>query len=413
MIFCNISDTIRLTDFRNFSITFERVSQGQVHLKNPSDTKEDEGMIEGTKRTNEKVNTLQEFTLMFWKNQLMIDENKIPLGQCTTDILNLSDDYLAAMNNSRNELVSAAQTLFNSNIKKDLATVTEIQNKLNKVLDLTIDLPPFHYLIDKKFGHLMLIDIYNNQPNEFQILTNKDSHNGNVLNYFIFKLISIIDETLSFKNYISVMLDLYFEKLKKRNEEHYAVGVYSFFTDTKLLSEIRKTMPPFPSFDFTQIREVGIEYAPMHNPDNGKEYLIAERIVFKSMGAFLHLDFFRSLMNGHCPRRCHNCGKYFLLLSGHNTCYCSNLAPGKKETDKKSTCRDVGAHIKETQKKEKRTPAKQEYDKVYNRLKTRKNRGKITTDEWNSKVAKAISYMEQNQRGELSDFEYKEIMKKF
>lgn len=370
-------------------------------------------MIEGTKRTNEKVNTLQEFTLMFWKNQILINGNKIPLGQCTTDILNLSDDYLVEMNSSRNALVGAMQTLFDSRIKKDLATVTEIQNKLNKILDLAIALPPFHYLIDKEFGQSMLVDIFNSQQQGFKAMTDRSTHQGEVFHHFIFKLISIIDETIAFKKYISVMLDLYFEKLNKRNEEHYAVGVYSFFTDTKLLNEIRMTMPPMPTFDFTQTREVGIEYAPMRNPENEKVYLIAERIVFESMSAFLHLDFFRALMNGHCPRKCHNCGIYFLLLSGHNTCYCANIAPNQKKVGETKTCRDIGAHIKETQKKEKRTPAQQEYDKVYNRLKTRKNRGKISVDEWNKQVALAVSYMEHNMRGGLSDFEYMEIMKKF
>ena len=75
-------------------------------------------MIEGTKGANEKVNTLQEFTLMFWKNQILINGNKIPLGQCTTNILNLSDDYLVEMNSSHNALVGAMQPLFDSRIKK-------------------------------------------------------------------------------------------------------------------------------------------------------------------------------------------------------------------------------------------------------------------------------------------------------
>jgi len=46
-------------------------------------------------------------------------------------------------------------------------------------------------------------------------------------------------------------------------------------------------------------------------------------------------------------------------------------------------------------------------------LKTRKNRGKLSVNDWNKQVTLAVSYMEQNQQGELSDFEYKEIMGKF
>lgn len=305
------------------------------------------------------------------------------------------------------------QTLFTPSIKKDLAAVTEIQNSLNKVLDLAIRLPPFRYLVDQSFGHSMLLDVFTSQPQGFMAMTNPQTHQGEVFYYFLFKLISIIDETIAFKKYISVMLDLYFEQLNKRSREDYAVGVYSFFIDVKLVNDIRATMPPLPTFDFTQTRAVGIEYAPMRNPDNEKEYLIAERMVFGSMGAFLQADFFRALMQGHCPRRCHNCGTYFLLLSGHNTCYCTNLAPKQRKKGETKTCREIGAHVKETEKKGKRTPAQQEYDKVYNRLKTRKNRGKISIDEWNEKVAEAISYMEQNQRGVLCDFEYKKLMASF
>jgi hypothetical protein len=47
-------------------------------------------------------------------------------------------------------------------------------------------------------------------------------------------------------------------------------------------------------------------------------------------------------MAGNAPRRCHNCGRYFLLTDGYNTCYCNNIAPGEAER----TCRKVGAHRK-------------------------------------------------------------------
>ena len=73
--------------------------------------------------------------------------------------------------------------------------------------------------------------------------------------------------------------------------------------------------------------------------------------------------------------------------------------------------RDRSTH-KRGRKNEKCTPPHQEYDKVYNRLKTIKNRGRISTYEWNKLVSKAVSYMEQNQRGELSDYDYREIMSK-
>ena len=106
-------------------------------------------------------------------------------------------------------------------------------------------------------------------------------------------------------------------------------------------------------------------------------------------------------MAGNAPRRCHNCGRYFLLTAGYNTCYCNNIAPGETER----TCRKVGAHKKEAQGRVTATPAQKEYTKAYNRLKAKKQRGKISVDEWNAAVAKAQDLKEQSERGELSDEE--------
>jgi len=112
---------------------------------------------------------------------------------------------------------------------------------------------------------------------------------------------------------------------------------------------------------------------------------------------------------GNAPRRCHNCGRYFLLTAGYNTCYCNNIAPGEIER----TCRKVGAYRKEARGKENRTPAQKEYERTYNRLKTRKQRGKISVDEWNVAVARAQAVLDLAERGELTDEETRKRFKAF
>lgn len=92
---------------------------------------------------------------------------------------------------------------------------------------------------------------------------------------------------------------------------------------------------------------------------------------------------------------------YFLLGSGYNACYCNNVAPG--ETNR--TCRKVGAHRKEAQGEENRSPACVEYDRTYNRLKQKKNRKKINVNEWNAAVAEAMRILELYESGELTDDE--------
>ena len=73
----------------------------------------------------------------------------------------------------------------------------------------------------------------------------------------------------------------------------------------------------------------------------------------------------------------------------------------------------MGAHRKEAQGKANRSPTRVEYDRTYNRLKQRKVRGKISADEWNAAVAKAMQVLEQTERGELTDDEMKERFREF
>lgn len=77
--------------------------------------------------------------------------------------------------------------------------------------------------------------------------------------------------------------------------------------------------------------------------------------------------------------------------SGYNAIYCNNIAPG--ETDR--TCRKVGAHRKEAQGKENRSP----------RLKQKKLRKKISVNEWNAAVAEAVRILELSESGQLTDDE--------
>ncbi|WP_300820945.1 DUF6076 domain-containing protein, partial [uncultured Oscillibacter sp.] len=71
------------------------------------------------------------------------------------------------------------------------------------------------------------------------------------------------------------------------------------------------------------------------------------------------------------------------------------------------------AHRKEARGKQNRTPARKEYDRTYNRLKVRKQRGKISADEWNAAVAKAQELLERSERGELTDEELRRRFEEF
>lgn len=362
-----------------------------------------------TRRLSEKENSIQEFTVHFWNSRVSVDGKVLPMGQVSTDVLNLSDDLLLDLRSKSNEVLKTIRTqLFNPEIIKDLALVSAVQEKLNEVVGIVLTLPLFEHMdVDTELTRGLLSRMYTENPEEFRRMLLPNSVENALFLGFLEKLAVIPDELHTFRVYTGTMLDFYFERLKRHNAEHYAVAVYDFFSNREVQQEISASLPQAPVFQFLQARSAMIEYTTMPHPEEPKKYIVAERMVFGSLSSFLHIDFFRGLIAGNVPRRCHNCGRYFLLLNGYDICYCLNIAPGET----KRTCRDVGAHKKEA-RKEGKTPARLEYDKVYNRLKTRRARGKLSTDEWNAAVALANEYKDRAENGEISDFELKEIYEK-
>lgn len=325
--------------------------------------------------------------------------NEFPLGQLTTDVLNLDDAVLTEIDRRINDFMSAAAAIFTE--KTDSAACSA-QEKLNAVWDLVFELPLYRDLeMDLDTAHNLFPLLFSDQKKWNEALdVNSEGHA--MLEDFLNGLEYFPESLRNFRWQITGMLALYFEPLKRRGVESYAEAYAQYFTDVDTAGRVLFDAPPFE-----QSIPAEIKFVPMvHSEENGRPVL-AEKMEFSYLSHFLYTDFYCGLMAGNAPRRCHNCGRYFLLTAGYNTCYCNNIAPGEIER----TCRKVGAHRKEAQGKASRTPARVEYDRAYNRLKQRKNRKKISVSEWNAAVAQAEKFLEQAERGELADEELKEKMR--
>jgi len=211
------------------------------------------------------------------------------------------------------------------------------------------------------------------------------------------------DSLRNFRGQITGMLDFYFESLSRRNKEAYAGAFAAYFSNMRSAGSLF-----YPDEEFEQSYPVRICFVPMAHPTEERKAMIAEKATFQYLSHFLYTEFYRGMITGNAPRRCHNCGRYFLLTEGYNTCYCNNIAPGETER----TCRKVGAHRK-ANRPTGLSPAQIEYRRVYNRLKARKQRGSISNDEWNNAVVQAQNVLMQVEQGKLSDEEMREKFKTF
>lgn len=341
------------------------------------------------------ADSFDRFSAFFTPGTVYVSGKELPLGQLTTDVLNLDDAVLAGIDRRINDFMSAAAAIFT---EKTDSAARSAQKKLNAVWDLVFELPLYRDLeMDLDTARNLFLLLFSDREKWNEALdVNAEGHA--MLEDFLNGLEYFPESLRNFRGQIAGMLALYFEPLKRRGVEAYAEAYAQYFTDVDTAGRVLFDAPPF-----AQSFPAEIKFVPMvHSEENGRPVL-AEKMEFSYLSHFLYTDFYRELMAGNAPRCCHNCGRYFLLTAGHNTCYCNNIAPGEIER----TCRKVGAHRKAAQGKANRTPARVEYDRTYNRLKQRKNRKKISVSAWNAAVAQAERLLEQAERGELTDMELK------
>ena len=126
-----------------------------------------------------------------------------------------------------------------------------------------------------------------------------------------------------------------------------------------------------------------------------------------SLGAFLYFDFFRGLSQSYIPKRCDNCGMFFLLEAGKHSSYCERPL----EDDPEKTCRDVGARKKYGDKC-KTDPVWLAYNRAYKTHYARYMKKKMTIAEFEQWSRQAIEWRNQAETGELEQAEYERLLKK-
>ena len=333
-------------------------------------------------------------------NKFLRSDTSYPIGQCCVDIVNMDEEVLDEIDRRVEEFIPAAQALLS---KKTNSAVAFAQKKLNAVWNIIFTMPVYRDLnMDLELSYHSLERLYE-QKEKWELVQETHSDGHEIYERMIDDLVHFADRVRAFRLQLGIMTEKYFEPLKRRNSAAYGMAYSAFYAD------MLRTGALLFGEDFDQKFSVEIAFVPMMRKENESEFFVAEKTTFHYLHDFLRTEFYRGLAIGNAPRRCHNCGKYFLLTDGYNTCYCGNIAPGETER----TCRKVGAHRKEAQGKANRSPARVEYDRTYNRLKQRKVRGKIGVDEWNAAVAQAMQVLEQAERGEFTDDEMKERFRKF
>ena len=303
------------------------------------------------------TDAVDDFTVLFYQDHVFVGEREYPIGPCVVGVLNLEESELLRIDQNFLDFYHAVQDIWKEDTEESLRRA---QQKLRDMWKLISALPVYRDLnIDWSQP------VMRNEPllKEFWRWIRHLTAEGRAeVDWQLLALTSANEILRGFRKQISLMLEGYFEQLDRRNTESYAAAVFMFYSDM-----VTATSMKGDKFGFDHSFPIKVNFVPVLSPSDEDKIILAERAEFSDLLYFLEVEFYRGLSIGNAPRQCHNCGKYFLLTAGYNTCYCNNIAPGETER----TCRKVGAHRKEAREKASRTPARIEYDRAHNRLKQR------------------------------------------
>lgn len=117
--------------------------------------------------------------------------------------------------------------------------------------------------------------------------------------------------------------------------------------------------------------QVNVQYAVLEREDETHE--LVEKMYFDHLTDFIYVEFMKGLQKGFVPKRCANCGRWFLQEPGLTYNYCTQIAPGETEL----TCRDIGSRAS-FRDKVKNNEVWQVHQRAYKKYFARTKKGTMT-----------------------------------
>ena len=122
--------------------------------------------------------------------------------------------------------------------------------------------------------------------------------------------------------------------------------------------------------------QVNIQYVVLEIDREHHE--LVEKLYFDRLVDFVYVELMRGLQRGYVPKRCANCGRWFLQMPGASYNYCDQPAPNSEEG---KTCREVGS-TKSFRAKVLNHPVWAVHQRAYKKYFARTKKGTMTKAEF-------------------------------
>lgn len=342
------------------------------------------------------------FSVDFTAACTIVGQEQYPLGYFAAAALEVSDRLISDIEDAAKDFAGEAQMFFASRDASSAGMANEAYLRLVRLLQ---ELPLYDILLKHAAESARCFSSGDGCKELWDEMTTPGTRSHIGYTNWISRICILGAELRKFQRNTQWMLTNYFEDLPAHRRENY-IDAYGRFKDAirnaRLVDlddeDVGPQAEPMASsfrFDFP----AHISFVAYRDEASGKPRM-AERSTFDDLVSFFYLDLTRGIAAGNLPRRCRHCHRWFVAVGGYNTQYCDRLLPDGSGR----SCRNVGAH--ETAKRKLSETAAREYARTYNRLKARKQRGALTTDEWNRTVAAAEDLRADFQHGKLTESEY-------
>jgi len=350
------------------------------------------------------------FVAIFSGGEVVVGGKHFPLGSFAVELLNFDGGVLRKIDALASELLEA-MTIFIS--ARDATSAAEAQQILDALWSRFLQLPVYRLFAQSSNRHYNLLSFLREHPEETDDMVALGTERNRMYVQWLQRLARFAESIKTFIRNTGFFVEWYLADISERTPAAYAAAFGRYQRDARnafeMALEDAKETGSIEPVEHVEIEfPTRVSFVSVRDSADENRLVLAEKMVFDELSAFLYTDLYRGMIAGHIPRKCDNCGRYFLLDSGYDIRYCTEIAP--RETSR--TCRQVGAHRKEKEKIGSDF-VRREYAKVYNRLKQRKNRGKISVDEWNAAVAHALELRDKGMRGGIGNAELRRLFGEF
>ena len=198
----------------------------------------------GYRRDGIAENTFDRFSVFFTGDTVFLDGTVFPLGQLTTDVLNLDSEVLTEIDQRVNAFISAVWTLLQ---EKTGSAACSAQERLNAVWDLVFELPVYRSLhLDMETARNLFPTVLSDREKWAETL-DIDSEGHRMFEDFLSGLEYFAESLRNFRGQLDGILQMYFEPLSRRSADEYAGAYAAYFNETAAAGGLF-----FPELEFEQ-----------------------------------------------------------------------------------------------------------------------------------------------------------------